>query len=112
MKYAIIGSRSFNDYDKLKSVLDEYDNVTEIISGGAKGADSLGALYAANHDIKLTIFKPNWSIGRHAGLLRNTKIVQESDIIIAFWDGKSKGTLNSINTAGKLGKHCVKIIVL
>lgn len=111
MKYAIIGSRSFNDYDKLKSILDECDNITEIISGGAKGADSLAALYAENHDIKLTIFKPNWAIGRHAGLLRNTLIVQESDVILAFWDGKSKGTLNSINTAEKLGKQCLKIII-
>jgi predicted Rossmann fold nucleotide-binding protein DprA/Smf involved in DNA uptake len=111
MKYAIIGSRSFNDYGKLCSTMNEYDDVTEIISGGAKGADSLGALYASSKNIPLTVFRPDWSIGRHAGFLRNTQIIESSDVVVAFWDGESKGTLDSIKKAEKMGKLCVKIII-
>lgn len=112
MKYAVIGSRSFNNYEQLKIVLSEYQDITEIISGGAKGADSLGALYASENNIVLTVFKPDWSIGKHAGVLRNTRIIEAADIVVAFWDGSSKGTLDSIKKAEKIGKKCVQIIIL
>jgi predicted Rossmann fold nucleotide-binding protein DprA/Smf involved in DNA uptake len=108
MKFGVIGSRSFEDYDLLKNELTKHD-ITCIISGGAKGADSLAEQYAFEHNIPTTIHKPDWSIGRHAGFLRNKTIVEESDRIIAFWDGTSKGTLSSINYAKKYGKPTIII---
>lgn len=103
MKIAVIGSRNFNDYDLLKEELNKYF-ITQIISGGAKGADALAERYAKEFNIETQIFKPDWKLGRHAGLLRNTKIIETSDFVVAFWDGESRGTQNSIKTAEKNGK--------
>ena len=109
MKAAIIGSRSFDNYQLMKDSLSKH-NITEIISGGASGADSLAEKYALEKDIPLTIHFPNWkAFGKTAGMVRNYKIVTDADIIIAFWDGSSKGTKNSIDTANQLGKEVIII---
>lgn len=80
MKAAVIGSRSFTDYEKLKSVLSSY-HITEIISGGAKGADSLAEQYAIENNITLTVFLPNYD--KHppkiAPLIRNEEIIKHCD---------------------------------
>lgn len=99
---AVIGSRSFTDYIYLEAVLDTYNLrfslITEIVSGGADGADSLAAKYAREHDIKCKIYKPYWDkYGKSAGFIRNTKIVERADSVIAFWDGESRGTKDSID---------------
>jgi len=104
MKFAVIGSRSFSDYKFLEKVLSTFD-ITEIISGGAKGADSLAEQYAKEHNIKTTVFLQDWNkYGKSAGFLRNADIINASDEVIAFWDGVSRGTLDSINKAKKLNK--------
>ena len=104
MKIAVIGSRTFADYDLLEKTLSNINNISAIVSGGAKGADSLAEKFAKLHSIPTIIFKPDWSLGRHAGFLRNTTIIENCDLLIAFWDNKSKGTLDSINKAKKLKK--------
>jgi hypothetical protein len=108
MKVAVVGSRSFNDYEFLeKSILETLDvtDIDEIVSGGAYGADSLGVLFAKNHSKPYTIHHPNWDLyGRKAGFIRNREIVRDSDIVIAFWDGQSKGTKNTIELAEKQSK--------
>jgi hypothetical protein len=104
MKVAVIGSRTFNDYELVKETLTKLD-ITLLISGGAKGADSLGERYANENNITTLIFKPDWERhGRGAGMIRNTDIVKNSDIVVAFWDGSSKGTLDSIRKVEKLNK--------
>ena len=86
MVYAIIGGRDFEDYERLKSVLKEL-KITKIVSGGAKGADTLGADYAKEMGIDLEVFYPDWDkFGNSAGYIRNELIVESSDAIIAFWD--------------------------
>lgn len=113
MKYGIIGSRSFLDYDYVCSVLDpQLQFITKIVSGGAVGADSLGAMYAADNNIELTVYLPDWKkYGKSAGFRRNKDIVRDSDIIIAFWDGISNGTKHSLDYAKSIGvKSLVHII--
>lgn len=112
MKVAVVGSRSFTDYELLKKTLDElYPNITLIVSGGAKGADSLSEQYADEEGIRKLIFKPDWEKhGKAAGFIRNRDIVAESDMVIAFHDGHSKGTANSIEHAKKMGK-ILKVIL-
>ena len=111
LKIGVIGSRSFNNYKLLKDTLDKYkDDVFIIVSGGAKGADLLGEKWANENNIKKLIHKPNWEIhGKVAGFIRNELIVDDSDMIIAFWDGLSRGTEHSINLAKQKGKD-VEII--
>lgn len=106
MKTAIIGSRSIQDYNYLENILKSLDfKITEIISGGAKGVDTLAEIYSFSNSIPITKILPEWNkYGRGAGLVRNMNIIKESDIVVALWDGKSKGTLDSINKARKLDK--------
>jgi hypothetical protein len=112
MKLAVIGSRSFDNYDLLNNEISSLDiKITEIISGGAKGADYLAEKWALQNNIQLTIIKPRWNIfGRGAGIKRNEEIIQNCHYCIAFWDGKSKGTFSSIKLCEKYSKPN-KIIV-
>ncbi len=104
MKLAIIGSREFNDFTLLESYV-EKTSPSMIISGGAKGADTLAEQYAEKHAVELLIFKPDWKqFGRGAGMVRNRQIVDAAEHIMAFWDGQSKGTKASIDYARKMGK--------
>lgn len=109
MKIAVIGSRTFDNYCLLEKELNDFD-INKIISGGAKGADSLAEIYAKDKKIETLIFKPDWKrYGRGAGFIRNKLIIENCDFVIAFWDKKSKGTKNSLETAEKLNKG-IKII--
>lgn len=105
MNIAVIGSRNFSDYNKLETILNNLKpNITKIISGGAKGADSLAEKWAKNNNIETKIFIPDWNKhGKAAGFIRNKLIIMDADEIVAFWDGKSKGTQNSINLAKEKG---------
>jgi predicted Rossmann fold nucleotide-binding protein DprA/Smf involved in DNA uptake len=108
MSLSVVGTRTFDDYELLKktlSNLDIIDSVKEIISGGAKGADKLAEVYAEENNLNIRIFLPDWEKhGRAAGPIRNRQIIQNSDYIVAFWDGKSPGTKSSINIAKELNK--------
>lgn len=111
---AIVGSRSFTDYTLLKNTLDNlYPDkkvIAEIVSGGARGADMLAERYAREYGIKMIRLRPQWQTvnkvyNPRAGFERNEQIVKRADHVIAFWDGKSTGTLNSINHAKRLKKR-------
>jgi len=112
MKLIIAGGRKFNDYDMVCRVCDYYlQNQTEIeiVSGVAKGADLLGERYAEERGYKITRFPANWNLHkRSAGFIRNTEMAEYGDALIAFWNGKSKGTEHMIKTAKK---HKLKVRV-
>ena len=104
MKVAVIGSRGIV-IDNLQDYLPE--GTTEIVSGGAKGIDGCAKEYALTHNLILTEFLPDYArYKRGAPLKRNLQIIEYSDIILAFWDGSSKGTAYVIDHAKKLGKDC------
>jgi hypothetical protein len=105
MKIAVVGSRGFNDYDYIANILNNIEDITLIISGGAPGADRLAELYADKNNINKLILKADWDkYGKSAGIIRNKDIVDNAEYIIAFWDGVSKGTKNSIDRAKKANK--------
>ena len=107
MKVAVVGSRSIFAPD-ISMYISDGD---EIVSGGAVGVDSCAAEYAKKNGLKLTVFLPQYErYGRAAPMARNKKIVDYADKIIAFWDGKSKGTLSVIKYAEKTGKLCEIIL--
>ena len=90
MKVAVIGSRGLTVSD-LGKYLPE--GTTEIVSGGAKGIDTCAKEYAIAHEIKLTEFLPDYGkYKKGAPLKRNLQIIEYADVVLAFWDGKSKGT--------------------
>ena len=105
MKVAVIGSRNLKIDDLGKYLPAE---TTEIVSGGAKGVDTSAREYALANSIKLTEFLPDYAkYKRGAPLKRNIQIVEYSDMVVAFWDGKSKGTKFVIDNCNKIGKKVV-----
>lgn len=95
MRVAVIGSRGLYVED-LGSYLPE--GTTEIVSGGARGVDASAREYALRHGLKLTEFLPEYSrYGRGAPLRRNIAIIESADLVLAFWDGRSKGTKHVID---------------
>lgn len=107
MKLAIIGSRSITEIDIEKYIP---DGVSEIVSGGARGVDTLAKQYAVFNNIKYTEILPNYTkFKKGAPLKRNEKIADYADKALVFWDGCSKGTEHIINCFLKLNKEC-KII--
>ena len=111
MKLAIIGGRDFQDYERLCKVMENVKTpVTAIVSGGAVGADSLGARWADEHGIVKEIYLPDWNgLGKRAGFIRNQQIIDAADAVLAFWDKTSKGTAHSIGLAEKQNKP-IKVI--
>ena len=109
MKVAVIGSRSFNDYAEVQRILKSL-TITELISGCAAGADTLGERYANENNIPTKIFLPDWEThGKSAGFIRNADNINNADLIVAFWDGESKGTKDSIDKANKANKKTIII---
>lgn len=124
LRIIIAGSRDFNDYDFLKKeVLDivKHDNrpkkLCKIISGGARGADTLGEKFANEYGLEIKRFIPNWDgLGKRAGYVRNAEMAKyavengNDGMLIAFWDGVSKGTKHMIDLANRYGLevHIIK----
>ena len=121
IKVIIAGSRNFYDYDIVEDTVVSYfmsrgilkENV-EIISGGARGADSLGKQLANSYGLKLTVFPAQWdTYGKAAGMIRNKEMadyaIKDSDkaILFAFWNGQSRGTKGMIDIAKRCGMEVI-----
>lgn len=103
MRVIIAGSRNYTNYLELVSFCDQVLSGTEsieIVSGTARGADSMGERYANERGYKISRFPADWNkYGKSAGYVRNKEMADYADGLIAFWDGQSKGTLHMINLA-------------
>lgn len=109
MKLLIAGSRQINNFDFSKYISDDVDT---ILSGGAKGIDSLAELFADKHRLSKIILRPRYDLyGKSAPLKRNEELVQMADKILIIWDGSSRGTNYTINYAKKLNKD-LKVIII
>lgn len=105
MRTIIAGSRNITNYDAvLNEVCESGFQISEIISGGAKGVDSIAEQIALDHNIPIKVFPANWAkYGKWAGHARNKEMAEYAEALIAVWDGFSPGTKNMINTAKSLG---------
>lgn len=111
-KVIVADGRDFADYAYLKEKLDEVfgslwdlnSHPIEIISGMAKGADTLGIRYAEEHKLTMVLYPANWKkYPRMAGILRNMNMLVTATHLMAFWDGKSHGTKHMIEIAKAKG---------
>ncbi|TFH22031.1 DUF2493 domain-containing protein [Candidatus Bathyarchaeota archaeon] len=112
MKVIVAGGREFNNYPMLVGWLDSYlmhlnkEDLT-IISGMARGADSLAVRYANERGIKVIRMPANWDLyAKRAGYIRNAEMAKIADMLIVFWDGQSRGTANMIKIMDGMGKKC------
>ena len=106
----IAGTRSFNDYELLRdscnNLLSEKQqtHTVVVISGTARGADQMGERYARERGFQFRRFPADWEqYGKSAGHIRNAKMADNADALIAFWDGQSRGTKNMIDNARRKG---------
>jgi hypothetical protein len=108
MKLIIAGGRDFDDRDLLYTnvyAVHRAVEITEVVCGQARGADSIGEDWAELHGIKVVPFPADWDkYNKAAGPIRNTQMAHYADMLLAFWDGKSKGTGHMINTMTALKK--------
>ena len=101
-KLIIAGGREFKDYKALQDAMADWirDNGPPyiIISGGARGADTLAEQWAEEHDTLIHIYPAQWDLyGRSAGYRRNEQMAKEGNYLLAFWDGESRGTKHMID---------------
>lgn len=113
-KIIIAGGRDFNDYELLKAKMDFFlkNKIKEgikiyIVSGVAKGSDSLGERYARERGYSIISFPANWDrYGLRAGYLRNAEMLAEANAAVVFWNGTSKGSKHMIDIMTKANKPC------
>ena len=110
-KLIVAGGRDFDNYAQLSEELTHLANgiyashAVSIVSGLARGADSIGRRFALSNDVKCYDFPAEWNkYGNSAGFIRNEQMGNFSDGLLAFWDGKSAGTKNMIHYMRRLGK--------
>lgn len=110
IKVVVAGGRDFNDYELLDKTLVEIlkqkgkPSEIEIVCGGARGADALGEKFAKKRKCKIKYFPADWDrFGKSAGYRRNAEMADHSDVLVAYWDQKSRGTMHMIDLAKKKG---------
>jgi hypothetical protein len=113
LRVLVCGSRNFIDVEPFDEVMDEYiGKITTIIHGSARGADMQAHLWGLRNNVPIEEYPADWKLhGKRAGPIRNSQMLLEGapDLVVAFWDGESKGTKNMIEIAEKAG---VKTIVI
>ena len=109
MKVIVAGGRDFKNYYLLCKVLNNFhkeNKITEVVCGGARGADSLGEQWAKEHNILVKYFPADWDVyGAAAGYIRNQAMAEYGDYLIVFWDGKAGGNKNIIYCIKQIKKH-------
>jgi hypothetical protein len=113
IRVAVVGSRDNVQYAVVAATLDtvkrHYGDLGlqfEVVSGGARGVDTYAANWADANGIGKVVFQADWAAhGRSAGMKRNADIINAADVVLAFWDGKSPGTRNSIERTRAAGKQ-------
>lgn len=104
MKVIIAGSRGINDYAIVKqAIINSGFRISEVVSGGCRGVDKLGERWGKENRLPVKVFPADWSMGKSAGPIRNAKMADYADALIAIWANNSRGTANMIDQAEKNG---------
>lgn len=105
MKVAIVGSRDFTDLAQVRAYVDGLPEDATVISGGARGVDITAETQATKRGLRVISHHPDWDRdGKSAAFVRNATIAEDCDEMVAFWDGKSRGTKSAIQYARDLRK--------
>ena len=108
MKVIIAGSRNLGSWSQVTAAIVTSgfeQEMSEIVSGGARGVDRMGEHFASLYKIPLKVFPADWNKnGKAAGPIRNAEMAKYADALIAVWDGESRGTKNMIDEMEKLDK--------
>lgn len=112
MRIGIVGSREFSRLDLVRARIDDFPGGVTVVSGGARGVDLEAERYAREKGLEVVVCLADWDgLGKKAGFIRNQQIVDESDWVVAFWDGKSRGTADTVKKAKAAGKLVDVVVV-
>lgn len=105
MKVAIVGSRDYKPLSEVTDFVNHLPDDTIVVSGGARGVDSTAEKAAKKRGLRTIIFPAEWDkYGKSAGFLRNRSIVTAADMVVVFWNGRSRGTMHAIKLAEEMYK--------
>ena len=105
MRLAVVGSRAYPRLDLVAQYVAALPDGTVVVSGGAKGVDQVAASAARARGLEVAVHLPDWrTYGRAAGMVRNKELVRDADRVVAFWDGASRGTANTVDVARRAGE--------
>lgn len=109
-RIAVVGSRDYFSKYLVERFVYLLPREWTVVSGGSRGVDSWAEQTAQHHFRYVDVYYANWKkFGKSAGFIRNNEIVNNCDAVVAFWDGKSKGTRHTIQLAKNLNKPCIII---
>ncbi len=109
MRLAVVGSRNFTNAQVIYNFLDNFcrgKNIQLVVSGGARGVDRIASSWAKSKNIDVLIIRPDYDKypPKIAPIIRNREIVNKSDFVLSFWDGKSRGTKFVIDYCKQVNK--------
>lgn len=103
-RVAIVGSREWSDLERVRSHVRGLPAGTIVVSGGARGVDTAAEQAARERGLEVRVHRPDWARhGNAAGVIRNGEIVADCTRVVAFWDGRSRGTFDTLNRAHAAG---------
>lgn len=106
MRVAIIGSREYPDLPRVRRFVGNLPRDWIVLSGGARGVDREAESAAKGRGMAFEPFLAEWDrVGKGAGFERNERLVRSADLVIAFWDRQSRGTLHAIGCAHRMNKR-------
>lgn len=107
-RIAIVGSRDYPDMGQVRDFVLSLSPDTVVVSGGARGVDTVAERAANEIGLETVIFHADWdTYGKSAGYIRNKELVRYADEVVAFWDGQSKGTRHTVTLAEHVGKPLI-----
>jgi hypothetical protein len=106
VRVAIVGSRAYPELEHVRQLVNTLSPWDVVVSGGARGVDITAQRAADERGLVVEVVAADWRLGPRAGPIRNTEIVRRADRVVAFWDGRSKGTSDTIRQAVAAGKSC------
>lgn len=108
MRVAVVGPRGYGKMELVRQYVRGLPADTVVVSGGTLGVDDTAVSEAKLCGLATTVYLPEWAkYGKSAGFKRNVLIVNDADVVVAFWDGRSKGTKHSMDLAVSLGKPLI-----
>lgn len=113
MKVIVAGTRTFDDYTLVEKAIEVQGwEISEVVCGGARGVDTLGAQWAGNHGIPVKHFPADWDThGKSAGPIRNEQMAKYADALVLVWDGESKESANMKKNAEKYNLPICEVVV-
>ncbi|MGE3538635.1 MAG: DUF2493 domain-containing protein [Candidatus Tectimicrobiota bacterium] len=111
MKLIIAGSQTFTNYQHLcQALAPDRHRITQVLTGGARGAEQLGYRWAWKHVVKHQLFRADWErFGKSAGVRRNHQLAQAGDVLVVFGEGQSPGTAHLMQCMQELSKPVVVV---